>query len=177
VIGLLSFNVLLMAIAFFIYMSAQTELLFLLTRGLLKGMKIGEVTHRKGAIGDKESLVAAAEQMVDHTTTLLPVRSESGQSSLVALAQIRRVPRKYWAVTRVRDVMDVVSRDLDVDDSISDRLPDLAASPVQALPVRENGVLIGYARYGDIAELLQLRSLATLEAVDDDLDKDLPRAA
>ena len=160
ILGLVGFNILLMLIAFFIYSAAQSELFFLLSRGVLKGLRTGEVALRVDPVPERESLLQAAERMLASRTSVLPVKTESGGYGLVTLSQIRRVPREYWEVTLIRDVMERVTRVLNVNDPMSEVLPSLVEAVSGTLPVVEKGSIIGVLRYSDVSEILQFRSLA-----------------
>jgi Zn-dependent protease/CBS domain-containing protein len=160
VLGLLTFNMILVMIAFFIYTTAQSELYLLVSRGLLKGMSVGEVTVKTAFVGERDSVAQAVSVMVDATISVLPVLTSSAQPNLVFLHRIRNIPRAYWNTTQVKDVMVEASRALHADDSLSDALTDLASAREGVLPVQErSGRIVGIARYSDMSEILQLRSL------------------
>ncbi len=160
IIGLLSFNILLMLIAFFIWSAAQGELFVLLSKGILKGLKIRDVMVRVDPIGERESIARSAEAMLKLRRAMLPVLTETKLPAYVTLSQVRRVPRDFWRVTLVRDVMESARKIVDANDSVSDVITDLAAAPSGALLVSENGQIVGLVQYSDISELLQFRSLA-----------------
>jgi Zn-dependent protease len=158
-VGLLGFNILLMIIAFFIYTAAQAELFVLMSRGLLQGLTAGEVAVRAETLSAKDTLLTAAERMRLTRNTVLPAITERGAPAIVALSEIRRVPRDFWHVTLVRDVLDESPRSLHPNEPIAEAFTELAGTPRQALPLVEGGRIIGVVRYADIQELLQLRSL------------------
>lgn len=178
ILGLFSFNLLLMVIAFFIYTSAQAELSFLLTRGILKGMRAGEVTIQVEPVPETIPIRQAAELMLTNHQLVLPVMTESGDPAVITLQQIRRVPRRYWDVVPITKVMEATPRFVGVEDSISDALADLARAPMTTLPVRDGHRITGLLRYQDLTDILQLRSLDENPIEhDQDSDQDLPKAA
>jgi CBS-domain-containing membrane protein len=78
---------------------------------------------------------------------------------MVRLEDVRRIPRDFRETTRVKDVMIAVPRTLQVEDRISDVMPELSSSPAAALPVEKAGRIIGLVRYADLSDILQLKSL------------------
>lgn len=165
ILGLLGFNILLMLIAFFIYTAAQSELFFLLSKGALKGLKARDVAIRVPAVTDRDPVSKAAQQMVNLRVPILPVTSFQARDSvmLVTLEQIRRVPREYWQMTLIKDLMEETPKVLNADDTISEVLAELATAPMGTLPVKEDGQVIGLVRYSDVSEILQYRSLTEAE--------------
>jgi Zn-dependent protease len=157
--GFISINLLLMFIAFFIYATAQRELFFLLSKGLLQSTRVGEVAIQVDPLQETASLGLAARQMIVAKTTALPVLTSAGAPAVVTLAQIKRVPRELWGATSVRDIMSQVTRTLVESEAIGPLLPELASAPGGALPVQREGKLTGVVLYGQLAQLLELRSL------------------
>ena len=159
VMGALSLNIILLLIAFFIFAGAQTELAFLLSRGLLKGIRAGDVAIEVSPIAENQNLIACADRMIKERQTVLPVITTSGESALVSLGRIRTIPSEFRDTTRVRDIMSVVRRSLDKQEAISDALSELATSPGGSLPVTSDGKIIGIVRAADLNEVLQLKRL------------------
>ncbi len=159
IVGFLTFNILLLLIAFFVWSGAKTELMFLESRGLLQGVKAGEITFRVDPVGDMQLVSVAADQMIKYKTGVLPVETDLGEPAVITLNHLRRIPQERWDLTRVRDVRQEVPKALDVQDSIEDALVDLARSGAGALPVRENGRLIGLIRANELTDTLQFKSL------------------
>ncbi|MBI3541797.1 MAG: site-2 protease family protein [Deltaproteobacteria bacterium] len=158
-LGFFQFNLLLMLIAFFVYVTAQSELNLLLTRGLLRGISAGQVVDRIAPIDENLSLDSVVTQMTTTRNTVLPVATASGEPALIGLAQVTAVPRALWSTKRVHDVMLEAPKVLDAKDPIAQILPEILATPVGALPVREDGRVIGVVKYTSLAELLQLKNL------------------
>jgi Zn-dependent protease len=160
ILGLLTFNIILLLIAFFIYAAAQSELFQVVSRGLLKGMTVGEIAIRATPVNERESIARAAAQMIEERSPVLPVAGgPDAGARVVQLQRIRRVPRDYWETTLVKDVMEEAAETLDAQGSLSEAVALLGAAPAGILPVREAGHIVGIARFGDLRDLLQLRSL------------------
>ncbi|MFN7683853.1 MAG: site-2 protease family protein [Oligoflexia bacterium] len=159
-LGVLSFNLFLVLIAFFLYASAQAEWSLLMSRGLLEGLRAGDVTTLVPPVQDAQSLSAAIAQMLHSRVTALPVAHEGGSLSIVTLQQLRSVPFHFRETTLVRDlVAGHRSAVLAWDTPLSAALSDLAAAQHGALPVTAQGKVIGILKYSDLTEVLQLRSL------------------
>lgn len=163
-LGFISINLLLMLIAFFIYATAQRELFYLLSKKLLQSTRVGEISIQVNPLQETASLGLAAKQMIGSKALALPVLTSTGGPALVTLAQIKRVPRGEWGVTRASDIMVRVSRSLDENELVGPLLPELASAPGGTLPVQNKGRLIGVLSYGHLAELLELKSLEEPEA-------------
>jgi hypothetical protein len=85
------------------------------------------------------------------------VRTESGDAGLIAFERVKRVPRAFWGVTLVRDLMDRAPRSLRFDEPISRAVAEeLVTSPLGAMPVTDGFRVVGYVRYGDVAEVLRM---------------------
>lgn len=159
ILGFFGLNFLLMLIAFFIYQAAGMELAFLVSKDLLKGVTVGEVTQRAEPVRDNASIHEAAKRMFDSGNTVLPVQAWSGGPATLLLAEVNRVPRQEWGTRLVSEIMTHVPRSLDVNDSVAQILSDLVSVPAGALPVTEAGRIVGICRYSHLSELVQLRGL------------------
>lgn len=157
-LGLLSFNIFLILIAFFLYAAAQSELSVLVARSLLQGLHVGDVATLAGGILGTDSLESVSERMLRDRTTLLPVRLGDG-FGVISLQQIRTVPARFRSNVPVSDILRTPSRILDTKDALEEILTDLMSAPLGALPVADGGSLIGYVRHSDLSDILQLRSL------------------
>jgi Zn-dependent protease len=153
--GLLAFNLILVLIAVFIYSSANSELVLLLNKGRLKGLRAGEVGIKTPVVDEGDTLEKAAKVMRSSRNASLPVRTASKTPAIVSLSAFRQIDSELWATTRVKEVMDPVIRVLDVNDSIAQSLSELASEG--ALPLAEDDRLIGIVRYRDVDEILALR--------------------
>ncbi|NDD91456.1 site-2 protease family protein [bacterium] len=161
--GIIGFNILLVLIAFFIYAAAQSELSVTFARKLLKGLRVGDAATLAEALNENDTLDIATERMLHERTTLLPVRTGTGYS-LISLQQIRSVPQRQRSQTTVGEVTDGPATPLDSEASMDEALTEIATAPLGALPVLREGNLIGYIRYIDLSDVLQLRSLESTPA-------------
>lgn len=160
IVGLIGFNILIILIAFFIYSAAQGELFYLLSRGILKGLRAGDVLCRVGPLQERDNLETTANRMLETMLPVLPVETEEGGVHLVLIHRTRQVPRDFWSVTLVRDVMEKSVRTVDINEPIGEAFFDLASAPQGALPVLESGKVVGIVRYSDVSQIIQVKSLA-----------------
>jgi Zn-dependent protease/CBS domain-containing protein len=165
-LGLIAFNLFLVLIAFFIYASAQAEWQMLMSRGLLEGLRAGDVATLVPPVRESQTLAEAIAQMLHSRVTALPVVHSGGGFSIVTLQQVRSVPFHFRDTTLIRDLArrfpggeSVAAEFLEWDTPLPSAISDLAAAPGATLPVRANGKIIGILRYSDLTEVLQLRSL------------------
>lgn len=159
IISLISFNILLMLIAFFIFTAADAELSAVLTQALVRGLTVGELTVRTEPVSEGALLQEVAARMLRTRTLVLPVRTLSSEPATIALTRFSSVPRERWDTTRVHDIMDPSHSTLDVTQSVAVALPELHASPTGVLPVTESGRVVGVLRRSDLIEMLQIRSV------------------
>jgi CBS domain-containing protein len=165
-LGLLGFNLFLVLIAFFIYASAQAEWSMLMSRGLLEGLRAGDVATLVPPVEESQTLAQAIAQMLHSRVTALPVVHSGGGFSIITLQQVRSVPFHFRDTTLVRDLVRrfpggeaSAAEFLEWNTPLHTALSDLAAAPGATLPVSANGKIIGIIRYSDLTEVLQLRSL------------------
>ncbi len=166
-LGILGFNIFLILIAFFLYAAAQSELTMTLARGLLHGLSVGDVATPSTPLDGGSSLIQATERMLASRQTLVPIQAGARGAGLLSLAQIRNVPGGQRGSIPVNELQQAFGlRTLEVTEPLEDVLAELSTSPLAALPVSKDGVVIGYIRYADLADVLQLRSLEKPEEME-----------
>jgi CBS domain-containing protein len=168
IFGILQFNILLMLIAFFVYFTAQGELLFLVSKGLLKGLHVGEVALRVDPVDASATLQEVAARMMKARQVLLPVRMRSGAAAIVSMGDLKRVDREHWRILPVQDVVRPSAKTLESTDLISTVLPEILHAANNALPVTQDGKIIGLITYPEISSVLQVRSLDEQSFVEDE---------
>jgi Zn-dependent protease len=160
VLGFLGGNVLLLLVAFFVYVGAGAEYRHVLARTLLGELRVGEVmTPQTAAVRPDDSVAEVADRMLREKRLSFPVVEEWGAVvGLVALETIRRVEPDQWRDTRVRETMSpavVVS----VDDTVRDALNRFSPRGASELCVVDGGRLVGTMSDVDVARGLKLREL------------------
>jgi len=162
-VGFLQLNFFLILIAFFVYTAAQSELMLLMTKSMLKGICVGEATTRVESIAENSNLHHAVLEMLRSRNQVLPVRTVSGAPRILTLDSIRKVERGQWVRTPVKDVMDPTSTVLDVNDPVNQAMIEMATHQLQALPVQENGELVGILKYSELSNIMEFKSLEELD--------------
>lgn len=160
IVGLASGNILLLLVAFFVYVGAEGESRHVLTRTLLGELKVGDVmTPRSAVVSADDSVAEVADRMLREKRLHFPVTDASGVVGVVALEAIRRLPPAQWSELRVRDSMSpavVVS----VDDKVRDALGLFAQHRVPQLCVVADGRLVGTVSEVEVVRGLKLRELS-----------------
>ena len=165
--GLFTFNLFLMLIALFVYSAAQSEMLVLITQGVLRGLKVKDAMVAMKPIDGDLSLKDAAEEMLRSRNRMLLVQNRKNELGLINLDMIRKVDKRLWDGIPLQEGMIVASKSLQPNDLVGDSLPDLVASPLSALPVKEGGEGVGVLRYLDLSEIIQFRLLENPSADED----------
>ncbi|MEN9723258.1 MAG: hypothetical protein RJB38_1244 [Pseudomonadota bacterium] len=159
IFGLLSFNILLMLIGFFLYAAAQAELAMIVAKRLLHGLCVGDVATLSEALAPETTVAEAALRMLRTRQTLVPVIGRDGKGSLISLQQLRSIPESKRGQVPLGDLVEWSLQPLNAEESLEEALPELASAPFAALPVNESGKTVGFIRHSDLHDVLQLRSL------------------
>jgi Zn-dependent protease len=158
-IGFLQLNFLLMLIAFFIYAAARSEYFILLSRTLLKGMKVKDIMVSLPAISENATLWVAATLMTNSKNLLLPVTRETGPPFLVTADLLKRIPKEKWSSTRLKEIKLEPSPVVRPEDSLDEVVLLTMKFAVGGAPVVQDGQLAGVIRTADISEAIALRQL------------------
>jgi Zn-dependent protease/CBS domain-containing protein len=157
VFGLLQFNILLMLIALFLYAISHQELAVVESESALKDLKAGDVGFRVSAVSERETIEGAVRLMKEGHTLVLPVQGR--EPATISVKQAGKIPRNLWTTTMVSQVMETDTRALELSDPMDEALTDLYASENQALPLQENGRIVGIVRIADVSQEMQFRLL------------------
>ena len=166
ILGLLQFNLMLLLIAVFIYLSANAELMQLLGKSLLQGVQAGEVGKRLVVLSEDFKLDRVAALMIQNKSLLLPIQTDEGGLALISASQLKRVPRDLWRETPVKRVMSSVSEGIEVSAPLERALEGGWLTAGAGIPLLENGRVVGLLRGSDISELIEFRSL-TAESIEE----------
>jgi Zn-dependent protease len=159
-LGLLSFNILLLLIAMFVYMAARAELAVVTSQEMLRGVRARDMVTRTSMLEEWQPVGEAVRRMQDERSPVLPVRVKEGHGiAVVTIDRLRRVPQERWGEVTVGSVAERVARVLRADEPVADAFQELAAAPGQALPVGEIGYVVGVLRLADLAQAAELHSL------------------
>jgi len=157
--GLLSFNLVLMAIAFFVYMGADAERRQVLLGEVLTPLKVSEIlAPAPQPIHEAATVSDAAARMREEGLLALPVVSGSGVDGLVTVDDFRRLAPDQRGDTPIGSLARRVEA-LPPSASAADAMERMGVLGVPELPVVDHGELVGMVSQERIARWLRLREL------------------
>ena len=159
VLGILGFNLVLLFIAYFVYIGADGEARQVVLRAALGHVPVRDMMLASTTSVDvADSVAAAAEKMVQERQLAFPVTDGERVVGVLSLQQVARVPQAERAVVRVRAVVTEVAP-LSPGDEVWDGVRALEKANVPQLPVVDAGKLVGALRLDDVLRGLQLHQL------------------
>ena len=158
VVGVLSFNVILLLLAVFVYGAATTESKTVLMDELLDGITVGDIMTREfDTVSEESTVEALAEKMLRDRQTIFPVVDESGEfSGIVSLADLKGVKKAEHGTTLVASVMKDVPRVESSADAF-DVLGLLNEAGSSKALVAEGGQIIGILSENDYSHALSIQ--------------------
>jgi Zn-dependent protease/CBS domain-containing protein len=157
--GFLSGNLLLVLIAFFVYVGAEGEARDVLVRAVLGELRVRDLMARDAAaLSAEDSVHEAGERMLRERRVAFPVVRDAAVAGLLTLEAVEGVPAGERARTPVGRVMRTPAV-LSPEDLVSDALRSLDREGAHHLAVAEEGVLVGTLSRQQIHRGLQLREL------------------
>lgn len=100
------------------------------------------------------------EFLMGHGGRAFPVLQGEQLVGMVALQDVRKMPRNQWETLTIQDIM-TPRHDLEVvnpEEEVSEALRKLSERDVNQVPVVEGGRLVGLLRRQDIIRWLQLQN-------------------
>jgi len=159
IVGFLTANILLLVIAFFIYLGAEAETRSVLVRAVLGHVRVRDlVVWRPAPVDPAISVYEVGERMLREQRTAFPVVAEGEVLGVVGLDEVQKVPVEERRRTVVADVLRRVAP-LPADEEVSRALRHLEEAGARAVPVVEGGALLGLLTQLDVARGLQLGEL------------------
>lgn len=159
IVGFLTANILLMVIAFFIYLGAEAETRGVLVRAVLGHLRVRDlVVWRPEPIDPATPVYDVAERMLREQRTAYPVVAAGEVLGVVGLDEVQKVPGEERRRTLVADVIRRVAP-LQADEEVSRALRHFEEAGVRAVPVVDGGALAGILTQLDVARGLQLGEL------------------
>lgn len=161
IVGLLSFNFLLIIIAFFIYVGAGQESSMVTTNFLLQDVRVGEIMSTDLRVVEPTMPLYEVIRLMYTTKHLgFPVVERGELIGIIALADIHRTSEIDREAMQVRDVM---SRQpvttLPPTASVTEALKIMAMQNIGRIPVVEHGQLVGIVTRTDILTVLELKEM------------------
>jgi Zn-dependent protease/CBS domain-containing protein len=159
IVGFLSANILLMVVAFFVYIGAESENRGVLVKALLGHVRVRDLMGaRRAPVEASDSVFDVAERMLRERRLAFAVVESGRVVGVVALQDVQRVALGDRTRLRVADVVRRV-QPVDANDDASTALRAFAETRAPAIPVVDGAELSGVLSQTDIARGLQLTEL------------------
>lgn len=160
VLGLFSLNLLLAAIAFFIYSAAKYEWTLQLSKGALKGLSVRALMVSLQPLSPDSTLQEAVDRMKSLKLPLLPVQGqENDDVRWLDLGKIQAWSEDFWSRTPVHKATTEPVATVDVNAPLDVVTQILVTAPEKAVPVVENGRVMGIVRQSGLEDLVQVQGL------------------
>lgn len=164
ILGFLQFNLLLMLVAFFIYGAAKSELFIVIGQTLLKDMKLKDLVIPVEGISEHATVHEAVRKMLDAKSLILPTIGENQSFGLISAQDIKTIPRQMWFSTTVKEIATISPKNFTSDEPVDHVLMYVFAHPYGALPIIENGQLLGLITAEKLTSTIQLQGLVAIES-------------
>ncbi len=159
IVGFVSVNILLMAVAFFVYVGAEAENRGVLVKALLGKLRVRDLVVQRPAPAEAfDSVYELGERMIRERRLAYPVVDGAAVLGIVTLEDVQKVPREERHRSQIRDVVRQVEP-VDAADEAAKAVRALTETGVAAIPVVEQGRLLGVLSQLDLARGLQLKEL------------------
>ena len=157
VVGVMSFNVILLLLALFIYGAATTESRTVLLDELLEGITVGDImTRDPKTVPARASVAELIDHMIRDRQTLYPVVDASGSiTGIVSLNDVRQVKEQNRESTTV----EAIKRDVSLIPSTADAFETLALLQGGGLfaLVEDQGRVVGMLSEADYAHAMSFQ--------------------
>lgn len=158
IVGILTFRIILLLVALFIYGAATTESRTVLLGELLQGITVGDIMTREPAtVAAGTTINEFGGQMLDGRQTVYPVTDEEGATvGVITFNDFQQVRPQDRGATRVETIMREVPR-LEPTADAFDTLALLNRSGTSNALIQENGRLVGVLSDSDYTHATTIR--------------------
>jgi Zn-dependent protease len=164
--GFLSFNMLLLLIAFFVFVGADGEARAVTAKAMLEGLRVRDVMNRTAlTVAADVPVREAGELMLRERGLAVVVMSAAHPIGLLTLEAVQAVPPALRGETFARDVA-VVTPPVAPTDEAAAALRLMTEGALPALPVAEEGHLVGTVTRDDVERGLKLSQLEATQRGD-----------
>jgi Zn-dependent protease/predicted transcriptional regulator len=157
-VGIFTLNVVLMLIAFFVYMGAEGEAEQVVVKSVLGQVRVRDLMDPPTPIASGETVARAVAHMLETKQLALPVTQEGKLVGLIALDDIKQLPHEQRAHVLLSGVMKP-PKHCASGDSLWDVLQTMVQENLPSLPVVDEGRLVGVVHHDDLARALRLHEL------------------
>ncbi len=160
IVGVLTLNIILILISFFVYIGAEQESKFIYISTLLSGLKVKDImTTNVISVPKDMSLSELYAFMLKHRHMGYPVVDNGKVVGVVTFSDLSQVKREYWSKFKVEDIMSTRLITCSKDDEVLDALLKMNKENVGRLLVFENDKLIGIITRTDIIRAIEILRL------------------
>jgi CBS domain-containing protein len=159
IFGLFSGGILLLLIAFFVYIGASEEARVTTINICLEGIRVRNIMSADvHTVPPGMSLLELTDLVFREKHRGYPVVDEGELLGVVTTADIQRVPESLRQTTTVNEVMAKKIFDIGPDEDATVAMKKLTELGVRRLPVMENGLLVGILSREDLVRAMELCS-------------------
>lgn len=163
--GLISFNLLLLLVAFFVFTSASGETRAVTVRALLGHVRVRELMSTPVfSVPADVSVHEAAERMLRERRLAFAITTDGAPTGLITLDAIQAIPPEKRAETPLRAIA-VEAPSVSAEDEVQKALRLMSELEVSQLAVVEDGRLVGTLGRDDIVRGLKLGQLEASQHV------------
>lgn len=160
ILGALTVNIILLVIAYFIFMGAGAESRQVVWQSVLGQVRVGEMMLADPtSVPSSRMALEVLDELRARRRPALPVTEGPDVLGIVTVDALRRLPRERWATTPAGRIADRIAP-VRPDQDVWSALRTMEAARVLAVPVVDHGALVGILRLADVAQELELREAA-----------------
>jgi len=157
--GFLSLNMLLLLIAFFVFIGAESEMRAVLVKALVGKLRVGDLMSTEvSAIPDDVSVFDAADRMLREQRMTLGVLIDGRALGSISLEDVQRVAPERRMTTTVGQIA-ARTPHVRPDDDVSKALQIMGETDARLLAVADDGNWVGTIGRDDIVRSLKLGEL------------------
>ena len=157
ILGAVSLNFILLIIAYFIFMGATAESRQVAWQSVLEEVRVGQMMLADTAsVPGSWMALDVVTEMRARRRPAMPVTDGPEVLGIVTLDAVRRLPRERWATTPAARIALRIAP-VRPDQDVWSALRTMEAARVPAVPVVDQGALVGLLRLADVAQDLELR--------------------
>ncbi|MDY6819672.1 MAG: CBS domain-containing protein [Halobacteriales archaeon] len=165
-IGLLGFNLLLIGIAFFIYIGAEGEARQAEMKATFEGVTVGDLMTPVvdlQTVRPETPISELVTRMLRERHTGYPVVSNDGLVGIVTLDDLQHIPEAERDAYRVKDLMTSDLETIHIDDNPIDALQRMQQTGIGRLPVVDDtGAMVGLISRTDLMKAFTISSVGSL---------------
>ena len=163
-LGLVTVNLILLLVAFFVFVGAQAEEQGVIVRAVLGDLRVRDImTAQPSVVAPDDTLFDVADRMLRERRVALPVSEAGGVLGFVRLEDVKRLSVDARRATRAREVMGPAVS-VAPEDRVVDAIRLLGKPGADHLAVATNGRLVGVVSSFDFSRALRLGELASSQA-------------